>query len=80
MSTKIIPAQTIKTCDSCGVVIDGRNARQEGALTIKAHALDMYGDPCADATRKLDLCDGCLFQVAKAIDAAIDAAKGESNG
>lgn len=78
MSTKIIPAQTINTCDSCGVVIDGRNARQEGALTIKAHALDMYGNPCADATRKLDLCDGCLFQVEKAIDTAIAAQKDQT--
>ena len=78
MSTKIIPAQTIKTCDSCGVVIDGRNARQDGALTIKAHALDMYGNPCSDATRKLDLCDGCLFQVAKAIDTAIAAQKDQT--
>ena len=92
MSTKTIPAQTIKTCDCCGVVMDGRNSRQEGALVLKAHALDMQGARCADATRKLDLCDSCLYDVSKAVDtamaaraqakvrtlrAAIDAAKGE---
>ena len=73
MSTKTIPAQTIKTCDCCGVVMDGRNSRQEGALVLKAHALDMQGAPCADATRKLDLCDSCLHDVGNAIDAALAA-------
>ena len=73
MSTKTIPAQTIKTCDCCQVVIDGSNSRQEGHLTLKAHALDMQGSPCADATRELDLCDSCLYHVGKAIDAAMAA-------
>lgn len=73
MSTKTIPAQTIKTCDCCGVVIDGRNSRQEGALVLKAHVLDMLGAPCADATRKLDLCDSCLYDVSKAVDTAMAA-------
>lgn len=69
MSTKTIPAQTIKTCDCCDVVIDKRNGVQEGGITIKAHALDMQGSPCADATRKMDLCDRCLYDVGKAVDA-----------
>ena len=71
MSTKIIPAQTIKTCDCCGVTMDRRNSRHEGKLTLNAYALDMQGSPCADATRKLDLCDSCLYKVEKAIDAAM---------
>lgn len=71
MSTKTVPARTIKTCDGCGVVMDSGNSRQEGLLTLKAHALDMQGAPCADATKKLDLCDSCLYAVGKAIDAAI---------
>ncbi len=71
MSTKTIPAQTIKTCDCCGVTMDRKNSRQEGKLTLNAHALDMQGSPCADATRKLDLCDSCLYKVGKAIDAAM---------
>lgn len=75
MSIKTFPAQTIKTCDCCSVTMGGRNSRQEGKLTLNAHALDMYGHACADATRKLDLCDSCLFYVAKAIDETISARK-----
>ena len=71
MSSKTIPAQTIKTCDCCGVVMDGRNSVKEGGLVLKAHALDTQGSPCADATRRLDLCDSCLYDVAKAVDAVI---------
>jgi hypothetical protein len=85
MAVKTIPAQTIKTCDCCGTVMDGRTSRQEGGLTLTAHALDMQGAPCADATRKLDLCDSCLYAVTKAVDHALGstraaaqaAAKGE---
>ena len=84
MAIKTIPAQTIKTCDCCGVVMDRRTtARQEGALTLKAHALDMQGAAFADATRKFDLCDSCLYAVTKAVDHAIGstqaAAKGEDD-
>ena len=75
MSTKTIPAQIIKTCDGCGVTIDSQNSRQDGKLTLNAHALDMHGHACADATRKFYLCDSCLFDVAKAIDSAIAARK-----
>ncbi len=73
MSKKTIPAQSITTCDCCGVVMDGGNSRQEGALVLKAHALDMQGAQCADATRKLDLCDPCLYAVGTAIDAVLAA-------
>ena len=73
MSTKIIPAQTIKTCDCCGVVMGGGNSRREGALVLKAHALDMQGAQYADATRQLDLCDPCLYDVGTAIDAVLAA-------
>lgn len=58
MSTKTIPAQTIKTCDCCSVTMDGQNSRQEVKLTLNAHALDMHGHACADATRKFDLWQG----------------------
>jgi len=80
MSTKTIPAQTIKTCDCCGVTIDRQNSRQEGKLTLNAHALDMQGSPCADATRKLDLCDSCLYDVAKAVDVVLSAARAQQEG
>lgn len=79
MSTKTIPAQTIKTCDCCGVVMNGNNSRQSGALVLRADALDMQGSPCADATRKMDLCDSCLYYVGKAVDSAI-AARSQQEG
>lgn len=80
MSTKTIPAQTIQTCDCCGRTMDRKNSRQEGALTLKAHALDMQGFPCADATRNLDLCDSCLYSVGKALDEALRAAREAMGG
>jgi len=75
VAIKTIPSQTIKTCDSCGVSITAQNGRQEGALHVKAHALDMQGFACADASRKIDLCDRCLYSVSSAIDAAMRAAR-----
>jgi hypothetical protein len=71
MAIKNIPARIVKTCDRCGVVLDGKNDRQEGAIHIKANALDMHGHAVADASRKVDLCDSCLFVVTNAIDAAM---------
>lgn len=71
MAVKTIPAQTIKTCDCCDVVMDGKNSRTEASMTLKAHALDMQGSPCADATRKLDLCDSCAYGVTKAVEESI---------
>lgn len=71
MSTYTIPAQVIKTCDCCLKTMDKGNSRQEGHLILHAHALDLQGAPCADATRRLDLCDSCLYKVGAAIDAAI---------
>lgn len=75
MSTKTIPAQTIKVCDCCGATMDRKNSRQEGELIIKAYALDMHGHAVADAGRKMDLCDSCLHRVTKAIDEAAIAAQ-----
>lgn len=75
MSTKSIPAQTIKTCDCCGVVMDSKTARQDGGLVLKADALDMHGIAVADASRRIDLCDTCLYVVGTAIDTAIAAHK-----
>lgn len=71
MSTTTIPAQTIKTCDCCKAVMDAKTARQEGGLVLQAHALDMHNHPCADATRRLDLCDSCLYAVGNAIDGVL---------
>lgn len=73
MSTKTIPAQTIKTCDSCGTVMTSKNSRQAGLLKLRLHVLDMQGSACADGSRELDLCDECLYHVTKSIDHVIEA-------
>lgn len=76
MTTKIIPERRIKICDCCQVEMDGKNSRQDGGLTIKADALDHHGHAVADASRKLDLCDSCLHEVAGCIDGVIAAKRG----
>jgi len=52
MSIHHIPAEVITTCDACGCRCTKANstgsAMQEGKLTIKQHALDDHGIPCAD--------------------------------
>ena len=77
MAVKTIPAQTIKTCDVCGVVADKKNARQEGHLTLKRHILDYLGQPSADGTASFDLCDRCLEKISTAINAVGEEVKGE---
>lgn len=73
MSTKTIPARTIKTCDRCGVEMAGNNCRKDGKVTINENALDFQGMAVASANRSVDLCDTCLSQVTRAIDAAMSA-------
>lgn len=75
MATKIIPAQTIKTCDCCGCEINSKTSRKDGKLTLKMDALDMHGHACADGSRVLDLCDSCLWDVEKGIDAVLASKK-----
>lgn len=74
MSTKQIPARSETTCDACGLTCSkdlGNPARNvcEGRLTLKRHALDMYGSPAADGTVKIDLCDACLGRIGNALNA-----------
>ncbi len=71
MAIQTIPARTVVTCDRCGVVKNGKNDKQEASLLLKSHALDMHGHACADASRRIDLCDSCLYVLSNAIDAAM---------
>lgn len=80
MTIKTIPAQTIKTCDCCNKQIDRKNSVKDGKLTLKQDALDMQGSPCADATRIMDLCDNCLWDVNKALDVVLEKAKTTQKG
>ncbi len=71
MSTKTIPAQTIKTCDCCNSVLSySTNHRQSGALHLKRDLLDMQGAPCASGAVSLDLCDDCLPIITEAVNTA----------
>jgi hypothetical protein len=63
---KTIPARTIITCDICGK----ENPRRKKKATVKVRrdGLDMYGDPCCDASYSLDLCDDCECEITTAIN------------
>lgn len=67
MSTKVIPAQSVTTCDACGVVCTGGNRRHGAALHLKRDGLDYSGTPVGDASFQADLCDMCLGRVENAL-------------
>lgn len=69
MSVKTIPAQTIRTCDICGVVCDKDNSRQNARLLLKRDALDWAGHAVASANIERDLCDSCVDRVANLLNA-----------
>ena len=67
MTTQVIPAQTIKTCDCCQCTCDLSNSLQEGHMKITAHALDPNNQPCGSAAKEWDLCDSCLRELQYAV-------------
>lgn len=67
MTTRTIPAQTIKTCDCCGAEMTAVTAREDGQLVLKRNGLDMHGHAVADATMRWDLCDTCVHLAARTI-------------
>jgi hypothetical protein len=77
MAIKTIPARTVVTCDACGR--DDQPHKQEGHLTLRRHALDMYGDPCANGTVEVDLCDHCLGLIGDAINRETNAIRAAVN-
>lgn len=64
--TKTIPAQTIITCDICKK--DNPVRKRQAVLTMKRDALDYMGDPSADGTYTLDLCDSCETTISELIN------------
>jgi hypothetical protein len=66
MSTKMIPAHTIVTCDLCGQVEPRR--KKAAKLILERAALDMYGEAAADGTARWDLCDACEGEVAETLN------------
>lgn len=62
---KTIPEKRVLICDVCGTTDETPFRFQTRAhLTLKQDALDYQGSPCADATRRLDLCDNCASRIA----------------
>lgn len=58
---KTIPEKTITVCDMCGRddSTGTPRFRKNASVEVKRHALDMLGDPAANGSYSLDLCDEC---------------------
>jgi hypothetical protein len=67
MTTTVIPARHVKTCDCCGVECTAENSRDEGTLVITKPARDLDGHAIGSADIRMDLCDSCLFLMAAAV-------------
>lgn len=66
---RVIPQQTIVTCDCCRKEMTKADYKRNGAITIKQDALDYQGAAVANANiRRDDLCDSCLDQLREAIE------------
>jgi len=80
MSIEHIPAKTQVWCDACGALCGGGFGKgrriMEGHITVKRHALDYLGQPAADGTVQLDLCDDCLTEICEVINKAAEELKG----
>lgn len=74
---KTIPEQRIFVCDCCQQ--EGVHHAKGTKLILKRNALDYQGQPVADGTVELDLCDECDGKVSEAINAVcIEVRKVES--
>ncbi len=73
MSTQIIPAKTILTCDMCKEVI--RQSKMKGKLTLKRDGLDWQGCAVGDCSTHLDLCDSCVMVMENVINELLKKAK-----
>lgn len=66
-----IPEVSQVTCDVCKTDCGCGRGKKEAKLTIKRHALDFVGDPAADGTVTMDLCDECESRIASMINELI---------
>lgn len=71
MAVKNVPAQTVITCDRCGVECKTRNYIHNSKLTLVRAGLDFQGQAVADASIRADLCDRCSDKVLAAVSAAL---------
>lgn len=69
MTTKIIPAQTIKSCDECGTVMNKTTAIRDASLQLAKNTLDLNNQPVGRNTQSFDLCDTCFSKLITTIQA-----------
>lgn len=70
MTTTVIPAKSVTTCDRCGIECNDTNRRRLGHLHLSMTRLDNLGDPAAGDGRHWDFCDDCLGFVSGALKTA----------
>lgn len=82
MSIQVTPEVRKVVCDCCRRVIgeNGASRRQSGALHLQQDALDMQGHACAKGDVNIDLCDDCLADISKAINATCVAIRAKATG
>lgn len=82
MSIQVIPEVRRLMCDCCGRVIgeNGASRQQSGALHLEKDLLDMQGHACAKGDMNIDLCDDCLAEISKAINATCVAIRAKARG
>lgn len=69
MATKVIPQQTIYTCDRCGD--DMTSSQVRAKLMFRGALLDMQGSACANGDWDKDICDKCWFDINEALNSII---------
>ncbi len=70
-----IPSQEIFVCDVC----ETRNApwKANCQIVVNQHALDHLGDPAANGSFKLDVCDNCRLPIFDVINDAVKKIRNE---
>lgn len=65
MTTIVIPEKRTKVCDKCGGCDKSKKFTTGCVVQCRRSALDMYGQPAADAGFLIDLCDECAKEFVK---------------
>ena len=64
-----IPARTVLRCDFCKREDTGNGFfKMATSIHLRRSALDMNGDPAADASQTFDACDDCAIKICNQIN------------
>lgn len=72
-----IPSSVEVICDCCKHSNTNGGFKTESHIKFSRHALDMHGDPAANGTVELDLCDHCAGIMSTVINEACDDIRNE---